>query len=169
MLYDNSEKFSVFFAAIMLFGRDDVIFSVNSVYRTDAFLRKVNFDRYDDRLIVQTNLIENYYLLLQFTEKHLWDKFYLENDIFRIIVPLDDNYSYDVEINKNFGINFGINDTQKKILSLMNNNPTITAAQISEAIRITKRQVETNINKLKTQGLIERVGANKNGKWIVNV
>jgi len=85
------------------------------------------------------------------------------------IVLLDDNYSYDVEINKNFGINFGINDTQKKILGLMNNNPTITAAQISEAIGITKRQVETNINKLKTQGLIERVGANKNGKWIINV
>ena len=68
-------------AAIMLLGRDDVIFSINSVYRTDALLRKVNLDRYDDRLIVQTNLIDSYYLLLQFAEKHLWDKFYLEGDI----------------------------------------------------------------------------------------
>jgi ATP-dependent DNA helicase RecG len=51
------------------------------VYRTDALLRKVNLDRYDDRLIVQTNLIDSYYLLLQFAEKHLWDKFYLEGDI----------------------------------------------------------------------------------------
>ena len=68
-------------AAIMLLGRDDIILSVNSVYRTDALLRKVNLDRYDDRMIVQTNLIESYYLLLQFAEKHLWDKFYLEGDI----------------------------------------------------------------------------------------
>ena len=68
-------------AAIMLLGRDNVIFSVNPVYRTDALLRKINVDRYDDRLIVQTNLIESYYLLLQFAEKHLWDKFYLEGDI----------------------------------------------------------------------------------------
>ena len=68
-------------AAIMLLGRDDIIFSTNPVYRTDALLRKVNFDRYDDRLIVQTNLIESYYLLLKFAEKHLWDKFYLEGDI----------------------------------------------------------------------------------------
>ena len=68
-------------AAIMLLGRDDIIFSVNPVYRTDALLRKVNTDRYDDRLIVQTNLADSYYLLLQFAEKHLWDKFYLEGDI----------------------------------------------------------------------------------------
>jgi ATP-dependent DNA helicase RecG len=67
-------------ATIMLLGRDDVIFSTNSVYRTDAILRKVNLDRYDDRLIVQTNLIDSYDLLLQFAEKHLWDKFHLEGD-----------------------------------------------------------------------------------------
>ena len=68
-------------AAVMLLGRDDVILSVTSVYRTDALLRKVNVDRYDDRVIVQTNSIESYYQLLQFAEKHLWDKFHLEGDI----------------------------------------------------------------------------------------
>jgi len=65
-------------ACIMLLGRDDVIFSTNPVYRTDALLRKVNVDRYDDRLIVQTNLIDSYDLLVKFAEKHLLDKFYLE-------------------------------------------------------------------------------------------
>ena len=39
-------------AAIMLVGRDDVIFSTNPVHRTDALLRKVNLERYDDRAIV---------------------------------------------------------------------------------------------------------------------
>ena len=68
-------------AAIMLLGRDDVIFSVNAAYRTDALLRKVNRDRYDDRLIVQTNLIESYDLLMNFAEKHLWDKFHLEDGV----------------------------------------------------------------------------------------
>jgi ATP-dependent DNA helicase RecG len=67
-------------AAVMLLGRDDVIFNVCPAYRTDALLRKVNIDRYDDRLIVQTNLIESYSLLMQFAEKHLLDKFYLEGD-----------------------------------------------------------------------------------------
>jgi ATP-dependent DNA helicase RecG len=67
-------------AAVMLLGRDDVIRSVVPAYRTDAIVRKVNLDRYDDRLIVATNLIDSYELLMGFAEKHLWDKFHLDND-----------------------------------------------------------------------------------------
>ena len=68
-------------AAIMLLGRDEVIRSVVPAYRTDALVRKVNMDRYDDRLLVTTNLIDSYEQLMNFAEKHLWDKFYLEGDI----------------------------------------------------------------------------------------
>ena len=67
-------------AAVMLLGKDETILSVVPGYRTDALLRKVNVDRYDDRLIVQTNLIESYEQLMGFAEKHLWDKFFLEKD-----------------------------------------------------------------------------------------
>lgn len=67
-------------AAVMLLGRDEVIKSVSPAYRTDALLRKVNTDRYDDRLIVETNLIDSYDLLMGFAKKHLLDKFYLEDD-----------------------------------------------------------------------------------------
>ncbi|MDR1065749.1 MAG: putative DNA binding domain-containing protein [Oscillospiraceae bacterium] len=67
-------------AAVMLLGRDDIILNVAPAYRTDAIVRKVNRDRYDDRLIVQTNLIESYERLMGFAEKHLLDKFYLEGD-----------------------------------------------------------------------------------------
>ena len=69
------------FAAIMLLGKDELIRSVSSTYRTDAIVRKVNIDRFDDRLIVQTNLIESYEMLMKFTEKHLWEKFYLDGDM----------------------------------------------------------------------------------------
>jgi ATP-dependent DNA helicase RecG len=68
-------------AAVMLLGRDEVIRSVVPAYRTDALLRKVNKDRYDDRLFVQTNLVDSYELLMGFAQKHLWDKFYLERDV----------------------------------------------------------------------------------------
>ncbi|MCL2499836.1 MAG: putative DNA binding domain-containing protein [Defluviitaleaceae bacterium] len=68
-------------AAVTLLGQDEAIRSVCPAYRTDALLRKVNLDRYDDRLIVRTNLIDSYYLLLRFAEKHLLDKFHLEGDI----------------------------------------------------------------------------------------
>ena len=67
-------------AAILLFGRDNVILSCAPGYVTDAILRKENLDRYDDRLIVETNLIESYDLLMDFIAKHTLDKFFLIGD-----------------------------------------------------------------------------------------
>lgn len=68
----------------MLLGKDEVIHDVAPTYPTDALLRKVNIDRYDDRLIVETNLIESYDRLFEFATKHLLDKFYLEDGKVRI-------------------------------------------------------------------------------------
>ena len=65
-------------AGILLLGRDEVIRDVLPAYTTDALLRRVNVDRYDDREIVETNLIESYEKLLAFAQKHMLDKFYLE-------------------------------------------------------------------------------------------
>ena len=67
-------------AAIMLLGKDDVILNVAPAYVTDAIVRKVNIDRYDDREVIKTNLIESYDRLMEFGKKHLPDKFFLEND-----------------------------------------------------------------------------------------
>lgn len=65
-------------AAILLLGKDDVIKDVCPTYVTDALVRRVNMDRYDDREIIQTNLIESYGKLMDFAIKHLPDKFYLD-------------------------------------------------------------------------------------------
>ena len=68
-------------AAILLFGKDETIQSALPHHRTDAILRKVNLDRYDDRDDIRTNLIESYERLTQFVAKHLNDPFYLEGDV----------------------------------------------------------------------------------------
>lgn len=67
-------------AAIMLLGKDDVIADVVPAYVTDAIFRRVDVDRYDDREVIKTNLIESYEQLMEFGRKHLPDKFYLEQD-----------------------------------------------------------------------------------------
>jgi len=64
-------------AAILLFGRDEVIKSCTAGYYTDAILRRENLDRYDDRLIVETNLIDSFDLLMDFIAKHTLDRFFL--------------------------------------------------------------------------------------------
>ena len=65
-------------AAVLLLGKDETIGNYFPAYKTDALLRRVNVDRYDDRVTVYTNLIEAFDRLMEFGEKHLDDKFYLE-------------------------------------------------------------------------------------------
>ncbi len=68
-------------AAILLLGKDEVIQSACPGYRTDAIYRNENQDRYDDRLIVETNLVESYQLLKDFIAKHTDDKFFLVDNV----------------------------------------------------------------------------------------
>lgn len=67
-------------AAGLLFGTDDVIGSLCPAYKTDAVVRLRDLDRYDDRLVVKTNLIDAYDDLMGFCERHLPDPFVLEDN-----------------------------------------------------------------------------------------
>ena len=80
---ENTGKSGFTLAAVMLLGKDELIKGICPNYKTDALLRKVNIDRYDDRCIVETNLIDSYRLLTDFAAKHLLDKFFLEGQ-FRV-------------------------------------------------------------------------------------
>ena len=77
------------------------------------------------------------------------------------------NIYTDTDVGVNVGANVGINETQQRILDLLIQNPNFTAQQLSGQLGITKRRVESNIKTLKELGLIERVGAAKNGYWVV--
>ena len=68
-------------AAVVLLGTDEVIGDVCPVFGTDALLRVRDVDRYDDRDIVATNLVESYDRLLAFAAKHLPDPFFLEGAV----------------------------------------------------------------------------------------
>ncbi|HBP09077.1 MAG TPA: transcriptional regulator [Treponema sp.] len=68
-------------AAALLFGQDDVIHDICPTYWTDALCRKIDTDRYDDREIIQTNLIDSVDLLMQFARKHTSDKFFLNENM----------------------------------------------------------------------------------------
>lgn len=83
-------------AGILIFGKDTTILSALPHHRTDAILRIINIDRYDDRDDIRTNLIESYDRLRSFVRKHLNDVFYLESDI---RVSLLDKISREIVVN----------------------------------------------------------------------
>ena len=57
--------------------------------------------------------------------------------------------------------------TQEKILKLIKNNPNITQTQMATALGLTRDGISYNIKQMKDNGIIERIGATKNGKWII--
>ena len=68
-------------AAIITFGKDELIASVLPYFRIDALLRIEDVERYDDRENIRTNLIESYERLMGFVRKHLPSAFYIEGDV----------------------------------------------------------------------------------------
>ena len=112
----------------------------------------------------------------------------IEGDIFRIIVPLDDEYSFDYEISSEAAGEFTRRDTlkttqkttqktthkqskkltptERKILEAVRINPNITQIQLAEQIGITRDGIRYAIRNLKSKGILERTGSRKNGSWI---
>ena len=263
-------------AAVMLLGKDDVILDIVPAY---ALLRRVNIDRYDDREIIQTNLIESYERLMEFGRKHLLDKFFLEDDqrkslrniitremiantlihreytssyqakfviekermyvenanrasqnivitpdnmepipknpiiasffrnigyadqlgsgvrnlfkyskfysgndpefiegdIFKIIVPLDEGNREEQTTQSVTQTTQSVtqttqskeNDPEKNIMELIEQNPFLSQKQMAEKLNLNKNTLKYYIKKMKEKGVIERVGTNRKGKWIV--
>lgn len=73
----------------------------------------------------------------------------------------------DTDVGANVGVNVGVTGTQQKIIDLLVSNPRFTAKQLSEQLGISKRRIESNIKSLKDGNRIERMGADKNGYWVV--
>ena len=259
-------------AAAMLLGKDETVQNVCPAYVTDAILRKVNLDRYDDRDFIQTNLIESYSRLFEFAKKHLPDKFYvedlerkslrniivremisntlmhrefssayqakfviendkmyvenanrtkkdglitpknlepypknpiiasffrtigfadqlgsgvrkmfkytklysgdnpvfLEGDIFKIIVPLNESYSFD-SLEPEKRESEPQNEPLKSVLEVVRRNPYLSKEQIAAEIGKSRATVTRALSKLQNDGMIQRVGADKNGYWKIIV
>ena len=74
----ETKREGITLAAILLFGKDNSIMSVLPQHKTDAIFRVENKDRYDDRDVIITNLIDSYDRLIEFGQKHLNDLFVLD-------------------------------------------------------------------------------------------
>ena len=74
---ENGEK-GITLAAILLFGTDNMISSVCAHHKTDCIVRVYNTDRYDDRDVILTNLLDSYDRMFAFGQKHLNDSFAMD-------------------------------------------------------------------------------------------
>jgi ATP-dependent DNA helicase RecG len=67
------------------------------------------------------------------------------------------------KVGEKVGENITLN--QEKILEFILSNNKITAHELSKRIEMSQRKIEVNLRKLKTAGLIQRIGPAKGGYW----
>lgn len=61
-----------------------------------------------------------------------------------------------------------LNETSKSILILIGNNNYITQEQMMEKLGLSRTTITKNINSLKENGILKRIGSNKTGYWEIN-
>lgn len=88
-----------------------------------------------------------------------------------IDAALDDVLATQGDVGMNVGINVGITNKaearRERLLVLLREYPTMTMAQMSAELGVSKRQVERLVTGLKAEGRLMRIGANRNGHWKV--
>ena len=62
-----------------------------------------------------------------------------------------------------------ISQTQQIIVNMLKGNANMTIADISQETQYSESKIKKMLVSLRKKGIIERMGANKNGYWIVNI
>lgn len=96
-------------------------------------------------------------------EKYGQRAFEISDNHIIVTIPFD----LKVMESRNVGVNVGadLNEAERKILELILNDPTLTAARLSIEIGKTKRTAERHLKSLQEKGYIERSGSDKSGNW----
>lgn len=73
-----------------------------------------------------------------------------------------------IEINQ-MSFLYTLSGTERKILEFIMEDPGITQKEIAQKIGMSKNGIRYAMDKLKERGILEREGATKRGKWIINI
>ena len=58
-------------------------------------------------------------------------------------------------------------ERKRDILQKLEENPEITQVKLMEAFDLSRKQIQKIIKDLREEGLVERQGSNRNGRWVV--
>ena len=165
----NTRTTAVFFIKYLRslgYDATNDIFAENAWYFRNALVR-ANYNNLKENIHETTLYLEKFIrnLLLNETNE-------LKNRHLHIQNIFEGKETDNVGVNdENVGVNVGVklNETQRKIVELIRNNPSITIEEMAKFANVETRTIERNIKTLKQKEIIERVGADKNGRWIAKI
>ena len=161
----NTRATAVFFIKYLRslgYDATNDIFAENSWYFRNALVR-ANY----------TNLKKNIHETTVYLEKFLrnlllGEKNELKNRYLHVSGAFEENVGVNVGVNdKNVGVK--LNKTQNKIVELISNNQHCTIEEMAKYANVEARTIERNLKTLKEKNVVERIGADKNGHWIIKI
>jgi ATP-dependent DNA helicase RecG len=110
---------------------------------------------------------------------------FIEGDVFRIIVPLNDSYSFDygaygdkvpdtdVKVPdrmpntvKETIADFGFTNQQKLIMEYVLKNDAVTCKEVEELLMVKQRRARTILSELVAEGKLEKIGAARSTRYV---
>lgn len=96
------------------------------------------------------------------------DPKFMEGDIFRIIVPLNERKTKET-ITQSATQSTQSDEIKpvQRIIEIIEQNPLLSQKQMAEKLSLNQNTLKYYIKKMREKGIIERVGSSRKGKWVV--
>ena len=135
------------------------IFAKNSWYFRNALVR-ANYKNVKKGIQQEPEYLEKFFRNLLMGEHNELKNRYLHIDYKKV------KDSKNVPVN--VPVNVPLKDRQKKVIAALSKDPHASAQKLAEKFGVTEKTIKRDLQLLKQQNLITRVGADKNGYWKVN-
>ena len=166
--------FTIKYLRSMGFKVGNDIFAKNSWYFRNALVR-ANYKNVRRGIQQEPEYLEKFFRNLLMGEHNELKNRYLHVDYKRVkdnavIGKSKPNApkKRDENVPINVLINVPIKDRQKKIIAALSKDAYASAQKLAEKFGVTEKTIRRDLQLLKQQNIISRVGANKNGYWKVN-
>lgn len=117
-------------------------------------------------LPVETLIKENqkeYYNVLGTSDSDANSTKFIEFMLSLILNTIEEIIETEKKVTQKVSVKVTVN--QQKIINAIKDNSYVTQEELSKIIGITRKSIILNMKKLQTNGLIKRIGADKNGHW----
>ncbi|MBQ1197018.1 MAG: Fic family protein [Spirochaetaceae bacterium] len=154
--------FTIKYLRSLGYKADNDIFAENSWYFRNALVR-ANYSNLQNGIQENSEFLELFFRNLILGENNELKNRYTHIDYDSFARKFGDNSEIS---EKKFGDNEKSSEkTSEIILSMLKENPKLSAKKLSEKIGITSRAVEKQLTNLVQKGLIKRIGSPKGGHW----
>ena len=146
---------------------DNKIFEKNSWYFRNALVR-ANYSSGPKRIYMNTEYLERFFRNIMLGENNELRNRYTHIDYDEYMKKISEKNTAKItqKSHKSHSkVTVNLTQVQQNIITVIKQNPFISQTEIAKELSIARETVNRNMKKLQEQGIIKRVGADKNGHW----